>query len=342
MGISHFYSSLEDRYDPLSERKVSQLTVMLPGAGCAWAKKSSGCYMCGFSRSTYRYTRGRLLPAFVFRAMLSKALAGTTIAEIVAVYNGGSFLNSQEIPASTPTWLCEKVAKHPSIRQLFVESRPEFVDPVLIQSMVSSLGSKILKVGIGLECVTDIIRERCIHKGFSLEDSERAVGVLRDHGARVLTYVFLKPIFLTEAEAIEETVKTIGYAFEHGSDEVALESAFVQEGTLMHKLFQKGEFKPPWLWSTIEVVKQTQHLGPVYIGGFSDEPPPIAIPTNCPNCSPRVEKALQDFRETSDIRVFEGLGCECQVEWQRELDSRVHPSLEERIGSKPVTTGARL
>lgn len=339
MGISHFYASLEDRYDSLSERKVLQLTVMLPGAGCAWAKRSGGCYMCGFSRSTYRYTRGRLLPTLVFKAMLSKAMAGVT-AEIVAIYNGGSFLNPREIPASIPAWLSEKVAKHPSIRQLFVESRPEFVDSTLIQAMITSLGGKILKVGIGLECVTDIIRERCIHKGFSLEDYKRAVNVLRDHGARVLTYVFFKPVFLSEAEAIEEAVKTIDYAFSHGSDEVALESAFVQKGTLMHRMFQNGKFRPPWLWSVIEVVKRTQHLGLVHIAGFSDEPPPIAIPTNCPNCSPQVEKALQDFRETADIRIFEGLDCTCLEQWREECN-RVLPPLEERLVVSTIS-GARV
>lgn len=338
MSISHLYTSLEDRCDPRSERKAQQLTVMLPGAGCAWAKKSGGCYMCGFNRSTYRYTRGRLLPVFVFKAMLNKALSGAT-ADIVAIYNGGSFLNPREIPTGIPTWLCEKVARHPSVSQLFVESRPEFVDSALIQAMMASLRGKILKVGIGLECVTDVIRERCIHKGFSLEDYEKAVSVLKDHDARVLTYVFLKPILLTEAEAIEEAVKTIEYAFRHGSDEVALESAFVQDGTLMHRLFQKGEFKPPWLWSIIEVVKRTRQLGSVYTGGFSDEPPPTAIPTNCPECSPRVEKALQDFRETNDIRVFEALDCTCLEQWRDECN-KVLPLLDERLAVS-AALGAR-
>jgi len=270
--------------------------------------------------------------------MLNKALAEAITAEIVAIYNGGSFLNPREIPASIPTWLCDRIARHPFVRQLFVESRPEFVDPALIQGMVASLGGKTLKVGIGLECVSDIVREKCVHKGFSLEDYEKAVDVLRNHDVRVLTYVLLKPVFLSEAEAIEEAVKTIGYAFKHGSDEVALESSFVQEDTIMHKLFQKGEFKPPWLWSIIEVVRRTYHFGFVQVGGFTDEPPPIAIPNNCPKCSSTILKALQNFREQHDLIVFEGLRCECQVEWQKELN-KVYPLLEERIGNKSVTIG---
>lgn len=327
--LSSVYTSLEKRYNLQLEGVAEQLVVMLPGAGCAWAKKSGGCYMCGFSRATHRYTKGRLFPAPIFKGMLRYALKQRQGAEILAVYNGGSFLNPREIPISIPTWLSDKVAEHSSIRQLFVESRPEFVEPKLIQGMVTRLEGKILKVGIGLECVSDTIRDRCIHKGFLLKDYKRAVDVLRDHDVRVLTYVFLKPIFLNEAEAIEEAVKTIGYVFDHGSDEVALESAFVQEGTLMHKLFQKGEFKPPWLWSIVEVLKRTAHLGPVYLGGFTDEPKPVATPFNCQACSGRISEAMQRYRESLDVNVLDGLSCDCQKEWRFVLENTSKQSITE-------------
>ncbi len=327
----------EKIYNPVNQCLGRQLVILLPGAGCAWAKKSGGCYMCGFNRSNYRYSGGRLLPACIFRGMLRLALARTS-AEILAIYNGGSFLNPEEIPIAIPGWLSERVAKHPHVRQLFMESRPEFVTPERIQMMVEALGGKELKVGIGLECVTDIIREKCVNKGFSLSEYEKAVNTVKVCGAHVLTYVFLKPLFLSESEAIEEAVKTISYAFATGADEVALESAFVQEGTLMHELFLRGEYKPPWLWSIIEVVKRTQNMGPVYVGGFNDEPPPIAIPSNCSECSHKVEETLQLFREMHNVSFLGALRCGCLREWKRELWESV-PPLGERIRVLPARAG---
>lgn len=338
--FTEYWSTTETIFDPTVQRPICQLVIMLPGAGCEWAKKSGGCYMCGFSCATRKYSRGLLLPAAVFKVMIKKALSKNQGIGSVAIYNGGSFLNPREIPESVPIWLCKQIEISKHVRQLFVESRPEFVDDVQIRTMVDSLGSKVLKVGIGLECATDFIRERCVHKGFSLQEYSKAVQTLKSLGARILTYIFLKPLFLSEAEAIEEAVKTIVYAFEQGSDEVALESAFVQKGTFMHRMFQSGKFKPPWLWSIIEVVRRTYHLGFVHVGGFTDEPPPVATPANCTKCSKLVKESLQKFREVHDIGVLDGLRCDCQAEWLSEL-SREYVSLEERTGSKP-TTGARL
>jgi len=331
MQISQFFSRVEQRFDVGKGSTVEQLVVLLPGAGCSWAKQSGGCYMCGFKRSTFRYSRGRLLPATVFRAMLGKAL-GESKADVLAIYNGGSFLNPQEIPASIPMWLSKRVGDHPSIQQLFIETRPEFVSPEVVRVMTARLGSKRLKVGIGLECVTDSIRETCIHKGFSLLEYQRAAAALKQQGCLVLAYVLLKPILLSECEAIEEAVKTIGYVFEQGADEVALEAAFVQPGTVMHAMFEKGMYRPPWLWSIFEVLRRTRHLGPVYVGGFTDEPMPIAVPMNCSRCSDRCNLALQTYRETMNVEALDAMSCECLEEWRRTL-SRVPPPLQERLAS---------
>jgi radical SAM enzyme (TIGR01210 family) len=329
-NLTKYWATVETVFDPITHASTSQLSLMLPGAGCEWAKFSGGCYMCGFAGATHKYSRGMLLPASVFKFMLKGALNAHPEAETLAVYNGGSFTNSDEIPESFPEWLCGLVAESSKIKQVFVESRPEFIDADKIHAMVCTLGAKTLKVGIGLECATDFIRENCVNKGFSLAQYNLALQILKNQGARALTYVFLKPLFLSEAEAIEEAVKTITYAFRHGSNEVALESAFVQKGTMMHRMFEQDQFKPPWLWSIIEVIRRTRHLGFVYIGGFKDEPMPIAIPANCPKCSDRVKDALQRYRETYDMSVLDGLDCDCEAQWTDEI-CKVYPSLEERI-----------
>jgi hypothetical protein len=181
------------------------------------------------------------------------------------------------------------------------------------------LGEKRLQVGIGLECQNDEIRKRCVNKGFSRKDYEGALAILKGNSVEPVTYVFLKPLFLTEKQAIEEAIATIEYAFKVGTEEVALESAFIQKGTIMEEFYKRGKYKPPWLWSVISVVKSTYHLGPVRIGGFDDEPRPIDFPRNCPECSSEIMKLFKDYRLSGDVKLFDKIRCECEEAWELEL-----------------------
>ncbi len=141
----------------------------------------------------------------------------------------------------------------------------------------------------------------------------------------MLTYCFLKPILVTEREAVREAIATIKYAFSKGSDLVALQSAFIQEGTVMHKFYRAGKFIPPWLWSIISVVKESYKYGPIHIGSFHDEPAPITVPYNCPKCNDNVMKAISEYNKTHDISVFDILKCSCQEEWLLEVQNVLPP-----------------
>jgi hypothetical protein len=243
--------------------------------------------------------------------------------EMLTVYNGGSFLNDEEIPLEIQQWICEQVNMDKTIKTLFVESRAEFVNIKRLNALTSILNGKKLVLGIGLECVTDSVREKCINKGLPIEVYEQAVKIAKSCNVDVLTYVFLKPLFLNENEAIEECVRTIEYAFKTGAGAVALEAAFIQPDTRMEKYYRNGEFRPPWLWSIIEVIRRTHHLGFVYVGKFDDEPAPIATPHNCSRCSFQINKLLQDYRETFNLSLFEEIDCECKSDWLKELNKNL-------------------
>jgi hypothetical protein len=318
------FSYCDMSFDFAQGKAVPRWVLLLPGAGCEWYKKTGGCTMCGFNQSTRLYTLGgRLLPSFVFNFLywLGGRKARRVKPEQLTIYNGGSFLSDREIPLAFQLGVCEKVARHENLGSLLVESRAEFVTEGKLDQFLALLGGKKLWVAIGLECVTDEIRNRYFRKGLSRESFERAVKLLRDKGCSVLAYVFLKPLYLKEGEAIEEAVKTIEYAFRVGVSEVALECAFVQQGTAAEISYRRGEFRPPRLWSVIEVAQRARSLGPVRIGGFSDEPPPIAIPENCPVCTPLVANAIDEYRRTNDIRFLDGLTCGCRDDWKKEIQS---------------------
>ena len=316
-----FYT--EKIFSPDLQKTINRLIVLLPGKGCWWAKqKNGGCTMCGFKEKLREIKSNRYSAwDIVFLFKIALELTNENYSEIV-IFNGGSFLNDEEIPLLAQEKIAHLANQSPSLQTLYVESRPEFVTRNKIRKLVKILENKKLKVGIGLEAVTNIIRNRNINKGITLEQYERAVKILIDEHVEVLTYVFLKPIYVSEREAIKETIKTIKYAFKKGSKEIALEAGFVQEGTVMANLFHQGIYQPPWLWSIIEVLKKTYELGFVYVGNFNDEPPPIAIPFNCLSCNKRVMKYIQRYRENHSLDELKYLHCKCKIEWRKKISSK--------------------
>lgn len=309
-------------FDCRKNAAAKKWILALPGAGCAWYKNTGGCTMCGFNTSTYAYTfGGRLLPTLAFNALLKLGwrAAKKHEPETLAVFNGGSFFNEKEIPFAAQQNICDFVGKSTRIKTLFVESRCEFITEGRLRLAKEMIGDKDLKIGIGFESQDDVVRNKVIRKGLSKEMFEKTVQTINASGAKSYAYCFLKPPGLSEHQAISETIKTIQYCFGVGVDEVNISCAFVQKHTPLHKLYLSGEFRPPWLWSIIEVLKATHALGHVNVGGFNDEPPPIAKPSNCSLCSRVVEQAIDDYRKHHDISAFNGLSCDCQAEWSSEI-----------------------
>lgn len=336
------FSYVDEVYNSETGKVEKRWVLMIPGAGCQWAKEhKGGCYMCGF-KYQLDYLKGKRNKPSKFQMFLAYFL-GSYFANVkaqkpsqLAIYNGGSFFNDNEVPISIQNYLMKKISKkHPSIKSVLVESRPEYIDLERIKYLKSLLGENCsLVVGFGLECQSDKIREICINKGFNRGDYENAVKMLKDIGIKVLTYVFLKPILITEREAIKEAIATIDYAFSKGSNFVALQSAFIQEGTVMCKFYKIGKFTPPWLWSIISVVRGGYKYGPIHIGSFHDEPAPIAVPYNCPKCSDKVMKEISEYNRTHNISVFDDLKCSCQEDWLAEVHNVLPPKTKVKTESK--------
>jgi len=239
---------------------------------------------------------------------------------VVNIYNGGSFLNDNELPYYIQRMIIKRFKESESVRTLLVESRPEFIKQGRLQEIAPITETKVLKIGIGLESATDTVRNSYINKGISKEDYENAVRIAKQSGIRVLTYILIKPLYMSEKDAISDAIDSAKYAFDIGSDEVSFEACCIQKGTRMEELYRRGQYTPPWLWSIIEVLRATHNLGNIQIGSFWDFPAPVAKPRNCRRCSKRVENLLNQYRIVHDISIFDNIDCRCKLEWRKSLE----------------------
>ena len=316
------FSFLDSIYDGVFGKTTSRWTILLPGAGCEWArKKHKGCSFCAFNQKIDQVSGGRLISHWEMMGVMSLArsvLDGRN-PELVSLFNGGNFINDKEIVPRAQIGILGELAKIPSVKKILFETKTEYMTDEKLDAVLAAAGGKTLRVAIGLECQDDFLRNKIINKGMTKGAYERAIKKLHGLGMEVQSYVFIKPMTISEKRAIQEGIDTIRYAADSGSDTIMVESAMVQEGTRFYEAYRKGEFAPPWLWSLREIVARTRDLKAVNVGIFDEVPAPIAGPKNCPRCSQRFLEAFRIFRETHDDDPLLSLECECRAEWEKAV-----------------------
>lgn len=313
--------SFDERFSFDKRKMVKRMTVSLPGAGCSYHKETGGCSMCGFHKATQAYSfGGKLYPSWIFKSIFSLAVkrGNEYNVEEVMIFNGGSFFNDQELPGSFQKFAIRKFASESTASRLIVESRCEYLTENKLSEMSEILGGKELSVAIGFESYNDYIRNNIIKKSLSKSFFEDKISLLKSFGFSVMAYVFLKPLGLSEKDALADVLGTIKYLVNLGVDEMSLSSAFVQNDTKMHQEYLSGNFKPPWLWTILEIIKEVKkNSWPLFVGYFDDNPKPIAIPENCHKCSPDVYGLIDDFRR--NFKLGDIPECSCKSSWQKEM-----------------------
>jgi len=310
---------VSEEFDPHSGIIVDKAILAIPAGRCAWATKPhGGCTMCGFngpfSAKTKFTLNGKPWPHWLCALYVKRELRSVrNVPTVLCVFNGGSFLNPDEVPIRTQEYVADLAARHPHVVRLFIESRCEFVSKDRLLRLRNILGKTALEVGVGLESATDAVRNGLLNKGLTIDCYAAAIRAIRESGALALTYIFLKPPALSEQKAIEDAAESIRVAFEAGSHTVSLSCAMVQAGTPLYEKWRQREYRAPWLWSVVETIRQTAAFGPVRVGTFDDEPQPLEVPHNCGACDARVIKALECYRQTLDVAelLHETARCEC-------------------------------
>jgi len=254
-------------------------------------------------------------------------------------FNGsGSFLNHNETPREAQLMIFRRLAAMP-FRNILIESRIEYAEIDQVRRLRGILRpDQTLTVAIGLESADDVIRELAIHKGYDLKDFEVCVEALAGVGADVLVYALVRPAFITEAEAFEDSLNTGRYlarlaervrAATGNRDfdlTMKLEPAFIQEGGFLHFLLQLSEiaavegeeplYETPWSFTVAGIVETliaegVADLINLQIGRSTDFPPPIAVTRNRDHeedlranggrgSSERLDEALQDYNVDHD------------------------------------------
>ncbi len=310
-GIRRMHSKPKDprRYvsqwvekDLLDGRKENAFVMILRTKGCSWAH-SSGCSMCGYinDAASEEVKEDDLL--FQFESAMSK-YSGE---KIVKIFTSGSFLDEKEVPIKVQDKILDSLSE--KAQNIIIESRPEFVKSERVE------GRRNLEVAIGLESATDFVLEHAINKGFRFGDYEKAVKILHENKIKVKTYLLVKPPFLSEKDAISDAVKSTNKIAKY-SPTISFNPVNIQKYTLVERLWRRGEYRPPWLWSVVEVLKQTSDLDNVRLMSSPTGGGTKRGAHNCGICDSKILKAIEEFSQTQDPKHLEKLHCGCKEIWK--------------------------
>ncbi|MBN1763586.1 MAG: archaeosine biosynthesis radical SAM protein RaSEA [Methanomicrobia archaeon] len=308
-------------------RAIKAVTVIVRTAGCQWRH----CTMCSFwQESAADVTQADIL------AQLEHSLRTSPEEEfILKIFTSGSFLDEREIARETRREIVEVVRERGEIKKLIVETRPEFVSAEKLEDFE---GVEHLELAIGLETADDFIRSNYINKGFSFDDYKKAAEIARDCGATVKTYLLLKPPFVSEKTALDDVIKSAELVSEYSST-ISLNLCNIQKYTPLEKLWRRGYYRPPWLWSAVEAIKAIKKRDFVVL---SD---PVGAghkrgPHNCGTCDREITEAIKHFNVTQDLRVLERLDeieCDCKNVWRALMNYDAF-----LFNANPVLEGKRL
>ena len=293
-------------WDLLNGDLVPTLTVLLTTTGCSWARHN-GCTMCGYFADSNPDVQSADIQKQLFQAL---ARYGSGF-KIVKLFTSGSFLDPNELPVDARDAILSSLADTP---KTIVESRPEFVTSEILNDVVKL--NQHVEIALGLETSDDVIRNDYINKGFSFSDFVRASENAHSAGFSVKAYLLLKPPFLTEREALEDAVRSTRDASPY-ADTISLNPCNVQKGTLLEALWKKGLYRPPWLWSAVEVLKQAQGIATVIcdpVGGGTKRGP-----HNCGKCDREVLAEIKQFSLSQDNASFTA-SCNDKLLWEFILE----------------------
>jgi len=299
--------------DRLDGKVVDAFVIIFRTRGCSWALHS-GCSMCG-------YFNDSLFEKISNEDMIRQldAVMGKYAGEkFVKIFTSGSFLDEKEISPIVRKEILSRLVE--TADKVSVESRAEYVKEEVLSEIKELFQEKTFEIGIGLETANDQIREQYLNKGFSFDDYKKAAKTLKKYDFKLKTYVLIKPPFISEKEAVDDAISTVE-KIKDITDTVSFNPTNIQRNTLVSRLWGQKLYRAPWLWSVIEILRQSKKTAPdVYIkcdisGGGGNRGA-----HNCRNCDHDFLDRIKKFSLSQDTKIFQNLKCECYEKYQDQLD----------------------
>ena len=220
-------------------------TIFLTNRECPFR-----CLMCDLWENTTDET----VPAGAIPSQIDYALERLPPARHVKLYNSGNFFDARAIPRSDLPAIAERVR---GFETVIVENHPRLCGESC-ERFRDLLGTD-LEIALGLETIHPGLLP-ALNKRMTLDDFERAVGLLAGADVAVRAFVLLGLPWLEDDEAAEWAIRSVEFAFATGVGCCSVIPTRAKHGLLAH-FESEGAFRSPALKMLEQVAEETVRLG---------------------------------------------------------------------------------
>ena len=201
--------------------------LILQSGKCAWGE----CYACGWGKLDYGKPNLHKM-----KSVIDNFFRKIKDVDRIKIFCSGSFFDDEQFPESIREYVARKCMER-NIKELVVESRPEFIEEGKITSITKYVN---LVVAIGLEAGNDKILEK-YQKGFTVEGYIKACELLHKLGCKVRTYLMVNLPFVKDQKTMLKKSFEIARKY---SDEIVIINTFPHSRSKLFKLWLQGKWKP--------------------------------------------------------------------------------------------------
>jgi radical SAM enzyme (TIGR01210 family) len=203
-----------------------------------------------------------------------------------------------------------------SIKEINIESLPNFVKPKIIAYIQHELHYKMLSISMGWETSNESVRKNIWQKQISNKMYEKALTVINEFDKIHAKYFVLIGLpDASEQESIDECLTSVRKALENGNISIELQPTSVMEGTIVEKYYYEGRFLPISISSLLTIAKEVKKYfeqRETYVGKF-------CVSTNI-KPEPMVEN-------TSAKQTFKKFNASMQKIWEEEILQNWHQNI---------------
>jgi radical SAM enzyme (TIGR01210 family) len=295
--------------DLLHGKVVDAWVIIFRTRGCYWAR-ASGCSMCGYVNDVAQEVSVEDL-----NHQLDAALKKHAGQPMVKVYTSGNFFDDHEVSAEMRATILRELGDR--CDKVIVETLSHLLRREQLEAALGLVDE--LEVAFGLESTNPRVLRQSVNKVWGLEEHAKGAALAHDAGATVKTYLLIKPPFVTEREAIEDAVRS-GHEADPHSDTISFNPVNIQSHTIVDRLFRRGEYRPPWLWSVVEVLERTRALK-AQVKSHPTAGGMVRGAHNCGACDRALVNAIEEF--SLGLREdFRDLACDCKNVWRAYCEAQ--------------------
>lgn len=298
--------------------------------GCEYDDDGKGCTMCNFSYYADKNIKDKNI--LNQHEQIRNILETGNYAQF-DLLTLGNFFNDHEISPELRKELLKPLSKIKALRRVLVESRYQYInDQKLTDAKKYLRDDQILEFAFGYESFSDHTRNKVLNKGVKEIHLDKTLSLCEKAGIDFVAYVLIKPHTHSEHEGIMEASDTALHILKKAKEyklraRIAFEPMFVTTGKELERLFHKGNYSPPKLWSVIEVLNLTINKsgadfkkGSLFVGLSDEYLSNDRFSGNCENCTEKVRKAINEFNGLQNIDKLLKLKCTCKGDWEHLIE----------------------